>query len=198
MTQTVDLPKLERSLRWALANQLPQRELVAMLRPIVAHTCSRSENGELARLQLAEQLLQSEDPSKHAWEAAALTLGLLRSTTSAERRARANHALGLAYTVMGHYKAARRAYGRALHDAPDDPVAAHNLGHLLDVVFDRPRSALRWLALAHRELTNDAEVAASYARALCRSGELERARAVLRRAVPEAARVEQWLARWTA
>lgn len=168
-----------------------------MLRPLVAHTCSRSEKGELARLQLAEQLLQSEDPSKHAWEAAALALALLRSTTSPERRARANHALALGYTILGHYRAARSAYGRALVDVPDDPVAAHNLGHLLDVVFARPKSALPWLSLAYRQLTDDAEVAASYAHALCRSGELERARCVLRRAVPEARQVEEWLERWS-
>ena len=59
----------------------------------------------------------------------------------------------------------------------------HNLGHVLDVALNRPHDALPHLERAHRDLPEESEIASSYAHALLRSGQLDKARKLLARAV---------------
>lgn len=87
--------------------------------------------------------------------------------------------LGLAQSLLGHHAAAVRAYREALAIAPTDPGYAHNLGHLLDVAFDESLAATRWLRMAWQRLPRNREVAASYAHALARAGDIARAREVV-------------------
>lgn len=105
--------------------------------------------------------------------------------------------LGLALSLLGHYQAAARAYQRALALSPGDPWYAHNLGHLYDVVLDRPAEALRLLAGAMFALPDEADIAASYAHALARNGRVDPAKRVLRRAIRHGATADQMaLWRW--
>lgn len=99
--------------------------------------------------------------------------------------------LGLAQTMLGHHVYAVAAYRRALRYEPDNPWYAHNLGHLLDVVFDRPDRAVPLLerALAHLWQWPQAlrrhrvEMEASLGQALMRTGRLAAAHAHLRSVV---------------
>jgi tetratricopeptide (TPR) repeat protein len=94
-------------------------------------------------------------------------------------------ALGLAQSLLGNVRYALACYERALaHGGPCVSVL-HNLGHLYDVAFDRPRDALPHLeqALALAAVVRSsgvrAEIAASFAHALTRAGEPKRALEVL-------------------
>ena len=82
--------------------------------------------------------------------------------------------LGLAQSLLGHYRFAARAYERALSLAPNNPWYAHNLGHLYDVALDRPADALPLLERATSAQPNEADIAASYAHALARAGKRRR------------------------
>ena len=61
---------------------------------------------------------------------------------------RAFGVLGIAHSMLGNFRASRRAYEQAVELEPDHAGYRHNLGHLLDVAFERPREALRHLAVA--------------------------------------------------
>jgi tetratricopeptide (TPR) repeat protein len=194
----MDVARLERSLDWALRNELPHAELVRMLRPLVRATVAMTEGGCRARLQLAEHLLLShktEDAKRAAWEALSLAKAVISHSTELEFIQRAQGAQGLACTLLGHFNAARRAYLRALAIDPADPVCAHNLGHL-EVVLGAPARGLRWLRAAHRALPEDLEIAASLGHALVRLGRVSEARGVLQRVCRDACQVDGWLKSW--
>ena len=157
-------------IEWALAHELPSRELVPMLKKLLRHAEQDSRAAIFAKRKLAELIVQ-DDP----WKAAQLARELLQR--GADERLWA--LLGLAQTLLGNYRAAARAYRQALAITPDFPICAHNLGHLLDVALDRPHDALDYLRRAHLAFGDETEIASSYAHALLRAGHAERARAVL-------------------
>jgi Flp pilus assembly protein TadD len=167
----VDIERLQSNIEWAVNRGLGKRDLVPMLTQLVRHADAGTTLALDAQSQLAE-LLVEQSP----WRAARLAQQVLLH--------RADHRLhavqGLAFTILGHHRAAKAAYYQALAIAPRCPSYAHNLGHLLDVVFDRPRDALRWLAVAAVEAPDEPEIGASYAHALLRTGDRVRAREVLR------------------
>jgi Flp pilus assembly protein TadD len=106
--------------------------------------------------------------------------------------------LALAHALLGHHASALHAYRRALALNPGCPEYAHNVGHLLDAGFDRPKDALRYLTMAHKSLPQDVEIAASLAHALLRLGRAEEARQLLTSRLPGGVpAVEELLARWT-
>jgi tetratricopeptide (TPR) repeat protein len=131
--------------------------------------------------RLASSVIET-DP----WRASVLVRGVVR-----ERRD--DHAawgiLGLALSLLGHYRCAARAYREALSRDPLNPSYAHNLGHLYDVALDRPDRGVELLrrALAAAgdvvEVAVAAEIAASHAHALMRVGDLTKARAQMREVV---------------
>jgi tetratricopeptide (TPR) repeat protein len=86
--------------------------------------------------------------------------------------------LGLSLSLLGHARAAVRAYERALALAPDNPYYAHNLGHLYDVALHEPGRGVPLLLRATTSL-DDAEVASSLAHALGRVGRVSDAQRVL-------------------
>jgi tetratricopeptide (TPR) repeat protein len=105
--------------------------------------------------------------------------------------------LGLAQSLLGHYRYAARAYERALALVPENPWYAHNLGHLYDVALDRPADALPLLSRATFAETGEADIAASYAHALARCGKLSIAKRILKRAIRRGATADQMaLSRW--
>ncbi len=105
--------------------------------------------------------------------------------------------LGLAQSLLGHYRFAARAYERALKLTPDNPWYAHNLGHLYDVALDRPSDALPLLAAAAAAESGEADIAASYAHALARVGRVSVAKRVLKRAIKHGGTADQMaLWRW--
>jgi Flp pilus assembly protein TadD len=105
--------------------------------------------------------------------------------------------LGLAQSLLGHYRYAARAYEHALALSPGNPWYAHNLGHLYDVALDRPSAALPLLAQATQAEPGETEIAASYAHALARCGKVSIAKRVLKRAIRRGATADQMaLWRW--
>lgn len=173
------IERLERCVRWALGRGVPACELIPMLRPLVACTQAHDVDGRTARLQLGHQLLRLPEPEAHAWEAAAIARSTLAGDIAPCERAEALGIVGIALTVLGHYRAAQAAYNSALTSDPDNAVLAHNLGHLLCTRRGDPSGALPWLRKAHRLLRDDPEVAASYAHGLCRVGQIARATKLL-------------------
>ena len=157
-------------IEWALAHELPSRDLVPMLKKLLRHAERNSRHAVFAKRKLAELIVQDEP-----WKAALLLKELLERGPDERLWA----LLGLAQTLLGNYHAAARAYRQALAITPDFPVCAHNLGHLLDVALDRPHDALKYLRRAHLALDDEAEIASSYAHALLRVGRVEQARRVL-------------------
>ena len=157
-------------IEWALAHELPASELVPMLRKLLRHADPESTAALFAKRKLAELIVQDEP-----WRAALLVRELLER--SADERLWA--LLGLSQTLLGNYRTAARAYRQAMAMAPDFPICAHNLGHLLDVALDRPHDALPYLKRAHRALSDESEIASSYAHALLRAGHEAEARTVL-------------------
>jgi Flp pilus assembly protein TadD len=175
-------------IQWALAHQLPQSELVAMLNKLLRFAEPRSRQALFATRKLAELLVQ-ENP----WRSALLARQLLK----VEPDERAWALLGLAQTLLGNYHAAAAAYRQAMLLAPHFPMCAHNLGHLLDVAFDRPRDALKYLEQAYSAFPNEPEIGSSFAHALARAGEHERARRVLAAALDgDASAADHLLGEW--
>lgn len=171
--------RLDRCVRWALRHNVPTTELISMLRPLVSCTHPHEAEGRAARLQLGHQLLQLPDPTSHAWEAATLARATLPCESDPIYRAEALGIVGIALTVLGHYRAAQTAYEQGLDAEPDNPVLAHNLGHLLCTRLADPSGALPWLRKAYRLLPDDAEVMASYAHGLWKLGHTARATRLL-------------------
>lgn len=173
---------------FALERGLGARDLVPMLNRLVRCAPVGSDVSRFARLHLARQLVESEP-----FKAAALARSVVRETEDDE----AYGLLGLALTVLGHYRAAAKAQRRACHLHPSHPGHAHNLGHLLDVALGAPRRGLHWLERAFRAAPDVPEIASSYAHALVRTGDTARAKSILRdHAELEPGEVERTVNQW--
>jgi Flp pilus assembly protein TadD len=175
---------------WAISRGLPKRDLLAMLKRLIASAAPGSPEESFAKLELSE-LIVGDEP----FRAARLALDVLKEEGPL---ARAFGVLGIAHSLLGHFRAARRAYERAVELEPEHPAYLHNLGHLLDIAFDRPREALRHLAAARRARPSEPAIVTSEAHALTRAGQTARAAQLLVRTLrwsrAEAeARVESWL-----
>lgn len=182
--------RLLQDVEWARLRGLGPRDLVPMLERVLAAASDDPATTVLATRHLAEALI-----SVNAWRAAKLARDVIASTPD---DGRAWGILGLAYTALGQYRSALKAQRRAFALAPDCASTAHNLGHLLDVAFDRPAAALGPLACAFEALPGEPELAASYAHALARVGRGEEARKVLAEALDgDAERALELVARWS-
>ncbi|MDX2054104.1 MAG: hypothetical protein SFV15_17020 [Polyangiaceae bacterium] len=180
--------KLLNDVNWALENGLPPRDLVPMLRSLLAQVEPESAEALRAKRHLAELLVES-DP----WRAA----GYARDVLKAEQDDRSYAVLGLAHTLLGNFRAAASAYRSAIHLRADCAWYLHNLGHLLDVALKRPEDALLYLRKAHLSVPDEPEMAASYAHALLRTARESEARSVLAGVLEGPAEVEALLARWS-
>jgi tetratricopeptide (TPR) repeat protein len=186
----LELERLVGDVEWAKAQRLPARELVPMLRRLVAAAPEGSPERHRARRDLAEQVLPT-----NPWLAARLARDVLRGAEDD----RAYGVLGLAHTLLGNFRAAARAYRKALAIAPATPEYEHNLGHLLDVAFNRPLAALPHLKRALAALPAEAEIESSLAHALLRAGRAEEAAKHLRSALDnDETRLRETLAAWAA
>jgi len=172
---------------WAMSKQFAARDLVPMLENLLRAAPATSEAAFFAKLRLSE-LIVGDAPFRAA--------RLARDVLVRGESERAWAVLGLAHTLLGNYLVAARSYRKALALAPECPVYEHNLGHVLDVALDRPRDALVHLARAHRDLPFEPEIASSYAHALLRSGQVERARELLSLAVKTPEEAENILKAW--
>ena len=169
-----DAARLERNVEWALRHSFDAGDVLPMVEQLVRIAEKGSSTWVFAHRHLAGLLLE-----KQPWRAAvAARMAYLHAPDDDAAPA----LLGLALTVLRHYRAAARAYRAALRIAPDNPWHAHNLGHLLDCALDRPRQAVPLLLAAHRTEPH-AEIAASLAHALGRVGRVDEARQVLEKAL---------------
>jgi Flp pilus assembly protein TadD len=169
-TRTVE--RLLADVNFALERGLGARDLIPMLKHLLRSAPKGSDVSRFARLQLSRQLLSTEP-----FRAAALARSVAREADDDEPWG----LLGLALTLLGHYRAAAAAQRRACRLAPTHPGHAHNLGHLLDAAFGRPREALPWLERAFRYAPDVAGIASSYAHALVGVGHVEEARRILQK-----------------
>lgn len=129
-----------------------------------------SEEGLFAHRQLAE-LRMDESP----WRAALHLRHIVRAGAPDD----GVHALmGLCLALLGSFRAAVASYRRALKLSPDNPWYHHNLGHLLDVGLDQPRTALAHLRRAHELASRERAIAESLAHCLTRLGEAQEARTI--------------------
>ncbi|HYQ41825.1 MAG TPA: tetratricopeptide repeat protein [Polyangiaceae bacterium] len=182
-----DLERMLTDVEWAISKQFAARDLVPMLENLVRAAPAASEAAYFAKLRLSELIVGSAP-----FRAARLARDVLVRGESD----RAWAVLGLAHTLLGNYRIAARSYRRALALAPECAVYEHNLGHVLDVALDRPRDALVHLERAHRVLPGETEIASSYAHALLRSGQLDKARALLALAVKDPQEAEEIFKAW--
>ena len=182
-----DLERMLTDVEWAISKQFAARDLVPMLENLVRAAPPASEAAYFAKLRLSE-LIVGDAPFRAA--------RLARDVLVRGESDRAWAVLGLAHTLLGNYLVAARSYRRALALAPDCGVYEHNLGHVLDVALNRPQDALVHLERAHRDLPKESEVASSYAHALLRSGQLDKARQLLARAVKCPLEAEDILNTW--
>lgn len=177
------------NVQWAIARGLGPRDLVPMLEKLARRAEPGSDVALFARRELAA-LLAGTRP----WRAARLCLDVL---ACAADDAQTWSVLGLAHSMLGNYRCARRAYLRARSLAPDCAATAHNLGHLLDLAFDSPRGALPHLLAAYRLAPEEVEIAGSYAHALVGVGRLADAHRVLSQALgDQPLRVDALLCAW--
>jgi Flp pilus assembly protein TadD len=182
--------RLVSDVSWAISRGLPKRDLVAMLRRLILSAKTDSPEQNFAKLELSE-LSVGDEPFRAA--------RLARDVLKAEGPlARAYGVLGIAHSMLGNFRAARAAYEQAVALEPDHPGYRHNLGHLLDVAFNRPREALRHLGQARRARPDESAIITSEAHALARAGQAARAIKQLVQALDwsqsEAeARVNEWL-----
>jgi len=190
MARPVNVDRLQSNIAWAVAHGLGARDLIPMLERLIEHAAAGSDCRLAAERQLAELIVE-----KAPWRAAVLT----RNVLARQDDDRAWALYGLAHTLLGNHRVARGAYVRALARAPGCASYAHNLGHLIDVAFEQPREALRWLKQAHGAAPTEEEIAASYAHALVRCDQVPQALAVLERVFRSHERatklVERWLGR---
>ena len=182
-----DLERMLTDVEWAISKQFAARNLVPMLENLVRAAPAASEAAYFAKLRLSE-LIVGAAPFRAA--------RLARDVLVRGESDRAWAVLGLAHTLLGNYRMAARSYYRALALAPDCGVYEHNLGHVLDVALNRPQDALAHLERAHRALPKESEIASSYAHALLRSGQLDKARQLLLRALKSPEAAEQIFKAW--
>jgi len=182
-----DLERMLTDVEWAMSKQFAARDLVPMLENLVRAAPAASEAAYFAKLRLSE-LIVGDAPFRAA--------RLARDVLVRGESDRAWAVLGLAHTLLGNYRVAARSYRRALALAPDCGVYEHNLGHVLDVALNRPHDALAHLERAHRDLPEESEVASSYAHALLRSGQLDKARKLLALAVESPDEADGILKAW--
>ena len=182
-----DLERMLTDVEWAMSKQFAARDLVPMLENLVRAAPAASEAAYFAKLRLSE-LIVGDAPFRAA--------SLARDVLKSEESDRAWAVLGLAHSLLGHYHLSAKSYRRALVLAPDCAVYEHNLGHVLDVALNRPRDALIHLERAHRSLPEEREVASSFAHALLRSGQPEKARELLLLAVKGPAEADEILKAW--
>lgn len=181
--------ELRRHIEWTLARAVDPSNVIPLLHKLSRLADQGSEDAVFANLHLAE-LLVERDP----WRAALHARRVVGQSVADDR---GWATLALCQTFLGHYKFAVSAYQQALASAPDNPWYAHNLGHLLDVALDRAPEAVGWLKRAYGSAPSSAEVAASYAHALARDGQLTEARKVLTRAMKRSSSREHVaLLRW--
>lgn len=173
---------------WALAQGLPERDLIAMLQRLAKAATPRSEYFIYAQRNLAE-LIVRRSPFRAA--------RLARSVLAVRDDDRAYAVLGLSHMLMGNYRSAEKAYRSALALVPHCPWYAHNLGHLLDVALDRPREALPFLWIARRGLPHEPEIASSLAHALLQSGDKKGAQKELAQALGNEQEAQELLESWT-
>jgi tetratricopeptide (TPR) repeat protein len=180
---------LRRAVEQALRCALDPSDLLPGLHRLARSAAPDSEEGLFAHRQLAELLVE-----RSPWRASVYARRVLAHRSGDDR---AWAVLALAQTLLGHYRFAVHAYQQALSCAPRNPWYAHNLGHLLDVALDRPAEAVPWLKAAHGSAPRNTDVAASFAHALARTGRVDQARRVVRRAEKRGPSSELTaLARW--
>jgi Flp pilus assembly protein TadD len=178
-----EVRRLRRSADWALQKPFDPHDTVAILRRLLRMVPPDSEDALFAHRHLAELTVES-----NPWSAALSARRLVRGNPDDDQ---GWALLALALTLMSHYRAAVRAYRRALALSPHNPWYAHNLGHLLDVGLDRPDDGLPLLSAAHRKEPHETEIASSYAHALGRVGKIEEARDLLRRSIRDGGNRDQ-------
>jgi tetratricopeptide (TPR) repeat protein len=152
-----DADRLRREVERALRNQEEPEEILHQLARLARAAEPESEEWIFAHRHLAE-LGVEHDP----WRAALFARRVLALREDDDG---AWAVLGLAQSLLGHYRYAARAYERALELSPGNPWYAHNLGHLYDVALNRPLDALPLLAQATQAETGEADIAASGATA---------------------------------
>jgi tetratricopeptide (TPR) repeat protein len=181
--------ELRRQIEWTLARAVDPSDVLPMLHRLSRLADDGSDESLFANLHLAE-LLVERDP----WRAALYARRVLVHRPIDDR---VWATLALCQTLLGNYRFAVSAYHHALASAPKNPWYAHNLGHLLDVALGRANDALPWLERAYRSAGSSGELAASYAHALARAGQLAEARGVLARAMKRtASREHSALLKW--
>jgi hypothetical protein len=175
-----DSDRLRQHAEDALARAFDPSRVLPILHRLAKRAEAGSDDEIFAHLRLSELLVD-----RSPWRASVHARRVL-SHRPAEDRAWA--VLALAQTLLGHYRFALHAYERAIAACPENPWYAHNLGHLLDVALGNPKAAVPWLERAHSRAPTHVDVAASFAHALARAGNVERARAIL---APFRARLEK-------
>jgi hypothetical protein len=163
--------RLRREVEGALQRALDPSDVLPMLHRLTRTAVQGSEESLFAHQKLAELLIE-----RHPWRA---TLHAKRVLAVLPDDERAWAVLAACQAMLGNYRYAVSGYQRALESSPSNPSYAHNLGHLLDVALDRPGDAVPWLRSAHEGRTDSAEITASYAHALARSGNVAEAKRVL-------------------
>jgi len=174
----------------AALESLDITRLVTMLKQLTRSAPTNSEDFLFAHHYLAELTAES-DP----WKAAISAKKLIDFDPYDDSGwALYAHAL----SNLAHYRAAAKAYRRAVSLAPNNPWYAHNLGHLLDAVLGRPEEGLPFLESAHRMKPQEIDIALSYARALGNVGRFDEARAILHSSATDswADREQQALLAW--
>ena len=181
----------------ALRRALDPNDVLPMLHRLARTAAPGSDERVFAHRQLAELLAE-----KNPWRAAIYAKRVIAERPDDDR---GWALLGLSQTLLGHYRFAVSAYQKALACAPRNPWYAHNLGHLLDVALDRAGDALEWLRAAYSEASElesgaSGDIAASFAHALARAGQVREAKKVLLAAMKAGSSREhdallQWLER---
>jgi Flp pilus assembly protein TadD len=189
MPRAEEVERIRRDVDQALREHAEPEDVLPLLARLARAAAPESEAWLFAHRHLAE-LGVEHDP----WRAALFARRVLAQCPDDDG---AWAVLGLAQSLLGHYRYAARAYERALAIVPENPWYAHNLGHLYDVALDRPEDALPLLSRATFAETGEADIAASYAHALARCGKLAIAKRVLKRAIRRGATADQMaLSRW--
>lgn len=184
-----ELSRLRRDIERALVRRADADDLLPLLAKLARGSAENSEDWLFAHRHLAA-LAVGRDP----WRASLFARRVAMARPDDDG---AWALLGLSQSLLGNYVYAARAYERALRLSPDNPWYAHNLGHLYDVALKRPEAALSLLARATDLAAGEAEIAASYAHALARSGKLTLAKRVLKRVIKHGGTSEQMaLWRW--